>query len=38
MSLKLLDGQGNFGSMDGDPPAKNISEIRLSKVNTCLMI
>ena len=21
MSLKLLDGQGNFGSMDGDPPA-----------------
>lgn len=21
MSLPLLDGQGNFGSMDGDPPA-----------------
>src|SRR5688572_12189175 len=21
MSLPLIDGQGNFGSMDGDPPA-----------------
>ena len=25
MSLKLLDGQGNFGSMDGDPPAARRS-------------
>ena len=21
MSLPLIDGQGNFGSIDGDPPA-----------------
>ncbi len=33
MSLKLLDGQGNFGSMDGDPPAAmRYTEIRLGKV------
>ena len=30
MSLPLLDGQGNFGSMDGDPPAAmRYTEIRL---------
>ena len=32
MSLPLLDGQGNFGSMDGDPPAAmRYTEIRLVK-------
>ena len=38
MSLKLLDGQGNFGSMDGDPPAAmRYTEIRLAKVATTLL-
>ena len=32
MRLMLLDGQGNFGSMDGDPPAAmRYTEIRLDK-------
>ena len=32
MRLKLIDGQGNFGSMDGDPPAAmRYTEARLSK-------
>ena len=32
MSLPLLNGQGNFGSMDGDPPAAmRYTEIRLGK-------
>ena len=32
MRLPLLDGQGNFGSMDGDPPAAmRYTEIRLDK-------
>jgi len=31
MRLPLLDGQGNFGSMDGDPPAAmRYTEIRLA--------
>jgi DNA gyrase subunit A len=30
MGLMLLDGQGNFGSMDGDPPAAmRYTEIRM---------
>ena len=38
MSLKLLDGQGNFGSMDGDPPAAmRYTEIRLAKVASTLL-
>ena len=38
MSLKLLDGQGNFGSMDGDPPAAmRYTEIRLGKVAGTLL-
>ena len=39
MSLPLLNGQGNFGSMDGDPPAamKSILEIRLGKVASTLL-
>ncbi len=33
MSLPLVDGQGNFGSIDGDPPAAmRYTETRLSKV------
>ena len=32
MSLPLLDGQGNFGSMDGDQPAAmRYTEVRLDK-------
>ena len=32
MRLPLLDGQGNFGSIDGDPPAAmRYTEIRLGK-------
>lgn len=32
MSLMLVDGQGNFGSVDGDPPAAmRYTESRLSK-------
>ena len=32
MSLKLLDGQGNFGSMDGDSPAAmRYTEVRMDK-------
>ena len=38
MSLPLLDGQGNFGSMDGDPPAAmRYTEIRLGKVADTLL-
>ncbi|MFO1209680.1 MAG: DNA gyrase subunit A [Amaricoccus sp.] len=33
MSLPLLDGQGNFGSMDGDKPAAfRYTEVRMAKV------
>ena len=32
MSLKLLDGQGNFGSMDGDnPAAMRYTEVRMDR-------
>jgi DNA gyrase subunit A len=32
MSLRLLDGQGNFGSMDGDnPAAMRYTEVRMDK-------
>jgi len=34
MRLELVDGQGNFGSLDGDPPAAmRYTEARLSKVS-----
>jgi DNA gyrase subunit A len=34
----LVDGQGNFGSVDGDPPAAmRYTEARLSKVATALL-
>ena len=33
LRLPLIDGQGNFGSMDGDPPAaERYTECRLAKV------
>jgi DNA gyrase subunit A len=38
MSLKLLDGQGNFGSMDGDPPAAfRYTEVRMEKAANFLL-
>ncbi len=38
MSLPLVDGQGNFGSIDGDPPAAmRYTETRLSKVSEFLI-
>ncbi|MGR3494112.1 DNA gyrase subunit A [Citreimonas sp.] len=38
MSLPLIDGQGNFGSMDGDPPAAyRYTESRLEKVAEALL-
>jgi len=38
MSLKLLDGQGNFGSMDGDmPAAMRYTEVRMDKPSAFLM-
>ncbi len=38
MSVPLLDGQGNFGSMDGDKPAAfRYTEVRMEKVATQLL-
>lgn len=38
MSLPLIDGQGNFGSIDGDPPAAmRYTECRLEKVAQFLL-
>ncbi|MDA7424410.1 DNA gyrase subunit A [Thalassococcus lentus] len=38
MSLPLIDGQGNFGSMDGDPPAAyRYTESRLQKSAEALL-
>ncbi|MCC1491884.1 DNA gyrase subunit A [Cognatishimia sp. F0-27] len=38
MSLPLIDGQGNFGSMDGDPPAAyRYTESRLQKAAEALL-
>lgn len=38
MRLPLIDGQGNFGSMDGDPPAaERYTEARLAKVSQFLL-
>ena len=37
MSLPLIDGQGNFGSIDGDPPAAmRYTETKLAKVTQFL--
>ena len=38
MSLPLLDGQGNFGSMDGDnPAAMRYTEVRMDKPSAFLL-
>ena len=38
MSLPLIDGQGNFGSIDGDPPAAmRYTETRLAKISQFLI-
>jgi DNA gyrase subunit A len=38
MRLPLIDGQGNFGSVDGDPPAAmRYTEVRLKKVAEALV-
>ena len=38
MSLPLLDGQGNFGSMDGDnPAAMRYTEVRMAKAAQALL-
>ena len=38
MSLPLLDGQGNFGSMDGDnPAAMRYTEVRMDKPSAYLL-
>ena len=38
MRLPLIDGQGNFGSMDGDPPAAyRYTEARLARVADSLL-
>jgi len=38
MRLPLIDGQGNFGSMDPDPPAaQRYTEARLAKVANALL-
>ncbi len=38
MSLPLLDGQGNFGSMDGgNPAAMRYTEVRMAETATALL-
>src|ERR1700709_113686 len=38
MRYPLVDGQGNFGSVDGDPPAAyRYTEARLSRIATTLL-
>ncbi|HJU17300.1 MAG TPA: DNA gyrase subunit A [Stellaceae bacterium] len=38
MRLPLIDGQGNFGSMDGDPPAaERYTEARLARAADALL-
>ena len=38
MSLPLIDGQGNFGSIDGDPPAAmRYTETKLGKISQYLL-
>ena len=38
MRLELIEGQGNFGSMDGDPPAAmRYTEARLAKITDNLV-
>ncbi len=38
MRIPLVDGQGNFGSMDGDPPAAmRYTEARLARVSSSML-
>src|SRR5208337_4198313 len=38
MRVPLIDGQGNFGSVDGDPPAAmRYTEVRLQKISDALL-
>jgi DNA gyrase subunit A len=38
MRVPLIDGQGNFGSIDGDPPAaERYTEVRLAKITQYLL-
>src|SRR5215813_13897133 len=38
MRVTLADGQGNFGSMDGDPPAAmRYTEVKLNKAAEALL-
>ena len=38
MRVPLIDGQGNFGSMDGDPPAAmRYTEVRLARAASALL-
>src|SRR5437660_8790539 len=38
MRVPLIDGQGNFGSVDGDPPAAmRYTEVRLEKISETLL-
>ena len=38
LRLPLLDGQGNFGSMDGDPPAAmRYTEVRMARAGEALL-
>jgi DNA gyrase subunit A len=38
LRVPLIDGQGNFGSIDGDPPAaERYTEVRLSKIAQYLL-
>lgn len=38
MRYLLVDGQGNFGSVDGDPPAAmRYTEVRMTKLSHCIL-
>lgn len=38
MRYMLIDGQGNFGSVDGDPPAAmRYTEVRMAKITTNML-
>ena len=38
MRCALVEGQGNFGSVDGDPPAAmRYTEARLARITTALL-
>ncbi len=38
MRVRLVDGQGNFGSVDGDPPAaQRYTEARLTRLGAAMM-